>query len=1246
MPPTHEIGPSVWIVRAGEGGVYADEFEGSGVIAIGWREVGPIDAKDAEAALDARFAAAYPQWTDAARRLGAGQVRWFLREVSIGDAVATYLPARRLYLLGAITGAPTWREHGQPRARSVAWDRQVPRDALSEKLRNSLGSSLTLFQIAPDAARELFEKAAPYEKQASPVAVGVGERRSIPDFQTLILPLLQLAGDEQEHAVGEAIEQLGRAFQLTQADRLELLSSGKQSRFDNRVGWAVSYLKKWGLIARAGVGRFIISERGKEVLKAPPARIDVPFLKARFPDAATFQDPAKDAERSPAVFDLDRGAWQLRDDVALRVRQNVERLIRDERVRQGALELMAFAIENADEQRSGGWYVTEKSAGLALMTGRQLTCAFSRSKMKVSVIGPIADDVRTSIGAEREDDDEFKSLSGSLILTFPIEHAGKALDLLKDGIDAFVDATMARIRREVTFEHHLPEAVVYIGSTVKRELPQPEPEQEAIDDDGRDDGESEEDRRASRRPMLRGRRPMFARAERSIGTLVSDIHRGEIALPDLQRPFVWEDTKVRDLLDSLFLGFPVGTLVLWHTTNGRDARAIGADRSQVQPTTLIIDGQQRLTSLYAVMRGEEIVDKDGHKRRITIAFRPRDGRFEVSDAATRTDPEFIPSVTELWSGGRLKAQMRRELLERLKDGGRAVDRGYEDAVEHNLEVAQGIADYKFPTVEIRKSSGGHTDEATEDDVAEIFVRINSQGKRLGQADFVLTLLAVFQPELRDTIEGRARDMSDGALIAVDTQQLLRVACGVAFARARMSAVYKFLRGVDATTGDSDPASRQDRLARLDQAAKLCIEKTPWRDFLLRVKHAGFVTSALIPSKNAIVNAYTFYIRGRSIGVPKQKLDEAISRWAFGTMLTARYSSASETKFEEDLQRVFGLGEGDSDAFLGALDAALAEKLTGDYWTHTLPSELETQKSRAPSALAFRAAQVVLGARALFSDQLLQNLLDTTVEAGRAASEGHHLFPREWLQGHGVRDRRLINQVANLADTGWHENSSIGAHGPERYVPRLREQHDISDQAWGRLCSEHALPPDWEKMDYTDFLGERRRRMAEIIRVAYGKLGGDAEGVALPPPWFLPGSDMVWQRIAETERALRDVVRGVYVACFADGAAKRIEENVPEVERGALVRALRARPPSADPLTVVDYLYLAQLPPLLFSNDVWQNARERLGAASDIKQRLQLAIAQVAPVRNEIAHVREVSKERLQRADLACGDVLRMLGKSS
>jgi hypothetical protein len=670
----------------------------------------------------------------------------------------------------------------------------------------------------------------------------------------------------------------------------------------------------------------------------------------------------------------------------------------------------------------------------------------------------------------------------------------------------------------------------------------------------------------------------------------SDIEREVIALPDLQRPFVWKDTKVRDLLDSLFVGFPVGTLVFWHTSNDKDARGLGAERPGLRATTLVIDGQQRLKSLYAVMRGVEVVGKEGARRKITIAFRPRDGRFQVAGAAIRNDPEFLPNVTELWNGTRPKPQIRRDLMNALRDKGRAVDEKYEDAVERNLDRAHTITDYRFPTVDIRKTTTTQDEEVTDEEVAEIFVRINNQGTRLGQADFVLTLLSVFHGELRDRIEARARAMSQGTVIGIDTQQLLRAACGVAFGRARMLAIYRYLRGVDPTTGEADAAERTKRRDQLDDAAKQCMETTPWRDYLLRVQHAGFVSQALVASKNAIVNGYAFYIRGRKAGVPKSKLDEMIARWVFGTLLTARYSTASETIFEQDLARVARLGPDDADGFVRALDDAMGETFTGDYWTQSLVSALETDKARAPAALAFRAAQVVLGTRALFSDQFLRNLLDPPAHGARSASEAHHLFPVAWLSAHGIHEPRRVNQVANLADAGWHENNEIGSQGPGQYVPRVRQKLSIGDDRWGRLCAEHALPLGWESMEYEEFLRERRRRMADIIRVAFRQLGGEPDAPPLTPPWFLPGAEAVWQRIVETERALRGVVREVYAARFGEAAARRIEEALPERERESLARALRARPAGSEPLSIVDYLHLGQLPPLLFAADAWQRQR--------------------------------------------------------
>lgn len=1065
---------------------------------------------------------------------------------------------------------------------------------------------------------------------------------AVPDFQSLMLPMLKLAADNQPHTLADAMERLALEFRLTDADRNELLKSG-QTRLYNRTAWCATYLRKAGLLEGIGPGRFQITQRGRDLLAENPRYLDIGFLTSRYPAMQEFRNSQLKAQRAadepPAVFNAVDSTWTERPGVATRIRETLEASLPEETTRVDALRFLASVIGLADQERSDAWYVRETTRGLRLMAGRLYACALRGNEIRVSIVGPIGDDVRATLSATSEE--EFKSIPDAVLLGFPAARAADATRLLRENVARFMEGAMARVRRSVSLDEHAPEAVNYIASVIAQPVPQPEPSS-ASPDSGTDEQEADDaDELASREPRVRGRAPIFEIGNRSIASLVSDIEQEVIALPDLQRPFVWEDTKVRDLLDSLFVGFPVGTLVLWHTSGDAAARAVGSERPGLRATTLVIDGQQRLTSLYAVMQGADIVGKDGETRKVSIAFRPRDGRFEVADAAIRRDPEFLPNVTELWTGSRQKSQIRRDLLNALRDRGRIVDASYEDAVERNLERAHGIGDYRFPTVDIRRTAA-RGEEATDEDVADIFVRINNQGTRLGQADFVLTLLSVFHRELRDQIEEKSRAMSAGAIVTLDPQQLLRAACAVAFGRARMSAVYRYLRGVDPTTGEANTAARSQRLGQLDAAAQECMQATPWRDYLLRVTHAGFVNQTLVASKNAIVNGFAFYTRGRRQGVPKSSLDEALSRWVFGSLLTARYSGSSETKFETDLARVGADDPHDPNAFVRTLDGRLADTITGDYWTQSLVSALETQKARAPAALAFRAAQVVLGARALFSDQLLQNVLDPPAQGGRTAGEVHHLFPEAWLRAHGIRERRHINQVANLADVGWYENALIGGKGPADYVPRVRDKLGIGDERWGRMCAEHALPPKWDAMSYGEFLQERRTRMAEIIRIGYRQLGGEAGTSPLTPPWFLPGAEMVWKGIAEIELGLRDVVRKVFVARFGDQAASAIEGRLPEREREALSRALRSRPLGAEPLSIVDYLYLGQIPPLLLASDVWQEARSYFGGAADAKQRLQAAISTLMPVRNEIAHVREVEPQRLQKASVACADLAELL----
>lgn len=144
---------------------------------------------------------------------------------------------------------------------------------------------------------------------------------------------------------------------------------------------------------------------------------------------------------------------------------------------------------------------------------------------------------------------------------------------------------------------------------------------------------------------------IFTRVDLTLGALMSEIELGKIGLPDIQRPFVWKNAKVRNLFDSMYQGFPVGHLLFWENGAAQDSRAIGADGKQRVPLQLIVDGQQRLTSLYAVIKGVPVVRENYDAERIEIAFNPLAGKFEVTDAAIKRDKSFIPSISTVWARG-------------------------------------------------------------------------------------------------------------------------------------------------------------------------------------------------------------------------------------------------------------------------------------------------------------------------------------------------------------------------------------------------------------------------------------------------------------------------------------------------------------------------------------------------------------------------------------------------------------------
>lgn len=629
---------------------------------------------------------------------------------------------------------------------------------------------------------------------------------------------------------------------------------------------------------------------------------------------------------------------------------------------------------------------------------------------------------------------------------------------------------------------------------------------------------------------------LFKPVSYELSQLLGDIALGKLALPELQRPFVWNKTAVRDLLDSMYRGFPVGYLMLWNATEV-DSKIIGVDGKQHTPTEFIVDGQQRLTSLYAVMKGAEVTFKNFSQGHIKLGFRPRDGQFEVADAAIEQDPEFLPNITALWVGEDWEvieafvARLRCSRPDALADG-------REKLLRTALGRLSGLQDFPFLAVQI-----GH--EVDEEHVAEIFLRVNSGGTELKQADFILTLLSVFREQDRRRLEDFARlaKVVPGTstpspynhLIAPAADQLLRVAVLVAFQRGRLQSALALLRGASIDSGSVlSNAERNAQLERLTEAIDRALELTSWHEYIKTLMSAGFRRSNEISSQNNVVLVYALFLIGRDYGLSYSELRTPIARYFFMSSLTGRYTGSFETQVTQDVQAFTRATNGRE--YLEQLRQAIATRLTSDYWAITLPQALATTAARGPGLFAYAASLCLLNARVPpFVEKsadgdhkaavFLRDLFDPVVQAKKTAVERHHLFPRQYLIGLGINAKRTINQVANLSYVEWPENLDISAVSPAEYWPKYAAQFSSDDRF------HHALPVGWERLSYDQFLEQRRQLLAQVIRRGFESIGApaqpgpDSEGPALIPH---EGGDTYLSpdRPFTNELAIRRVIRAL------------------------------------------------------------------------------------------------------------------------
>lgn len=580
-----------------------------------------------------------------------------------------------------------------------------------------------------------------------------------------------------------------------------------------------------------------------------------------------------------------------------------------------------------------------------------------------------------------------------------------------------------------------------------------------------------------------------------IETLLTWVKSGEIAIPEIQRPFVWEATKVRNLLDSLYQGYPIGYLIAWRnpTVKLKDGTPSAGKR-------ILIDGQQRVTALMAALLGREVLTKDYETVRIRIAFHPQEERFEVANPAIRKDGAWIGDVAEVFAPD---ASLT-ELTDTYTEKNPAADR---KRVSRVLEKLRKIINNHVGVIEL-------ADDLDIETVTEIFIRVNSAGTELSQADFAMSKIAVNEayggnllrkaidyfchltvaPEFLSRIEKNdkafaaseflpqmrwLKDTNDDIYDPTYTD-MLRVAFTSEFGRGKLQDLVALLSGRNFETKQFEEAIAEESFGKLKKGIVAFINKTHFERITMILRSAGFVTSDLIGGRNAVNFAYILYLRGRAQGMPAADLERLVRRWYAMSVLRGRYTGSPETAFDFDIRQIEARGLADY------ADSVIENELPESFWTGMLPQLMDTSSGQSPYFLAYEAAQVKLGDKGFLSRDI------TVLDLLMNRSDVHHIYPKKYLKAQGLA-RGRYNQIANFVLAQSEINIAIGDKAPEKYFTELVDQCNGGKRKYGGITDErelranlrmHCVPEsmlDGKIPSYDDFLDDRRRLMAQKIK---------------------------------------------------------------------------------------------------------------------------------------------------------------------
>lgn len=579
-----------------------------------------------------------------------------------------------------------------------------------------------------------------------------------------------------------------------------------------------------------------------------------------------------------------------------------------------------------------------------------------------------------------------------------------------------------------------------------------------------------------------------------IDSLLTWIKDKEIVIPEIQRPFVWEKSKVRDLIDSLYKGYPVGYIISWKNPNVRLKNGQFSEGKKI-----LIDGQQRITALTTALLGEKVVDKNYKSIQIKIAFNPIEEKFETLTPAIEKNKKWINDISIIKRKSSFSA-----IREYLQENPEAE----EDRVILAIDKLFSITKKQIGMIELNS-------DLSIEEVTEIFIRINSKGVELSQADFAMSKIAANEKydgvTIRKVIDYFSHlavnpsfeivdeefkqtefyqkinwlKKSNLTLYIPDYKDILKVAFTYKFNRGRISDLVSLLSGRNFETREYEEEIEKQSFEKLKEGIKDFINEYHFKNFLMIILSSGFISPKLIKSQNALNFAYILYLKLREQKYSTHLIEKYVKKWFVLSMLTSRYSASPESMFDEDIKKI---SNKQFEKFLKEIEEA---KLSEAFWNFELLQKLETSVFN-PAFGVFLAAQCFFNDKAFLSkDMLVRHLIEQKGDI-------HHIFPKKALQDMGY-NRGMYNQLANYVYLETSTNIKIGKKRIEIYMKEILEQCETKNIKYGSIDDRNLLLENFKQNDipkeilemtmedYEEFLKLRRKLMSEKIKKYYESL---------------------------------------------------------------------------------------------------------------------------------------------------------------